>query len=404
MISVFAAVMISLPWMSEAGEPDADAKLQPKFAVSSIAKAVREYVRQGDAALSGGPKAIAERQELSRRIAAEFASEPLTTWESPGNAAELMRFVLFGGSSEILKKALEAGSFPQPFARTAMGIVAFSERRLDVAREYLIESPGAVLPDQVEDPLALIKGTLLSASDADKAIAYFRRTELAAPGTALEEAAMRQHVMTLIRHGRVSTALDKLKVYVRRFPNSIYWRQFRTVAAKTLARSTGFDAADFSRLNGESFSAVSLRKLREFALEVCKQLVMVGSLESALLVIDSAMGKLDQSSDLRRSAELYRNLAAAIVADPRAAERGLRALDIKGFPEDEQSLVNAGIAMALNVQKGYRNPTPASSDGPAIPRHPPVDVQRVQPLPDQLNERAKGAMELAQKKLNEARP
>ncbi len=315
-----------------------------------------------------------------------------------------MRYVLFGGTATNLKKLVEAGTFPKEYEQAAKGIIAFSERQLDLAREYLIETPIDNLPGHLEEALGLIKGTLLASGDADKAIAEFRKVELAAPGTALEEAAIRQHAMTLIRHGRIKAALDKIRLYVRRYPQSIYWKQFHAVCATGVAKSASFDPADIAAIERAGWSPIGLYRFREFSVAVGKQLVLAGSFEAARSVLAPSVESLDRSTDLWRLADLYHNLAGAVGADPSSALAALRAVAVERLPDQERSLVKAGISVASDVKTGYRRNGVSGAHEETSKRPGQEAIDRIQPLPGALKDRVMESMELARSKLAEVNP
>lgn len=403
MLLLFATVLISLPWFSDSDNVPAEPVARPELAIRPISKLVRDFMRQGDAALSGQPKAIQDRQALAKRVAEVLAAQPASTWATEEGAMELMRFVLLGGSPQVLKRILDAGGLPQKFEQAANGIVAFSERQLDDAREFLTEDSGEPLPVEIEDALALIKGALLSAKDPERAIGYLRRTLLAAPGTALEEAALRQYAVILIRQGRIDQGIEKLQVYVRRYPHSIYWSQFCSVAATVLAESTKFDPAELAAIEEGAASSTGRDKLREFAVVVGKQLVLHGSFERASVVLKSVVGNLEPTSHLWPIAKRYLGLAEAVGSEPRMALNNLQAIDLTQLPADERALVQAGISIASDVLTGYSGADDVIERG-RVSRSLSVEVDSVQQLPLELHGRVKGAIELAQKTLREVQP
>ncbi|MBY0226789.1 MAG: hypothetical protein K2Q28_13370 [Hyphomicrobium sp.] len=292
---------------------------------------------------------------------------------------------------------------PRKFEQAANGLVAFSERRLDDARESLIEDAGEPLPVDIEDALALIKGALLSAKDPERAIGYLRRTQLAAPGTALEEAALRQYIIILFRQSRIDRGIEKLKVYVRRYPKSIYWSQFCSVAATVLAENTNFEPAEFSEMDDGAASSTSRDRLQEFSVFVGKQLVLYGSFDKASAVLKSVVGRLEPTSNLWRIAKRYLSLAEAVGSEPRVALKSLQGIDLIQLPADERALIRAGISIAHDVLTGYSGADEVTTRG-RVSRSRSVEIESVQPLSLELHGRVKGAIELAQKMLDQVQP
>ena len=398
-----AGLMFGLAWLSSDASPAAETP--SALALNPITSAVRDYLRRGDAALVGHPAAVQERQELGRKISESFAAEPQSTWQIRENAADLLKFVLFGGPASVLGSAVAQGAIPKEYETTARGVIAFSNRDLDLARKYLIETAPDLLPHDVEEPLALVRGTLLAPVQPEKAMLHFRRVQLVAPGTALEEAALRQHVLVLVRNKNVSEGIAKLATYLRRFPASIYWLQFAGTVATGLVRADDLRIADLLSGSQELILAASKDRYHQFLLEVSKRLIVAGSFEKAAELSAYVGGNSDPLSRVGQIAYLYKNVCDAVTASSELALKNLRAVELSRYSKEEQDLVRAGIAIATEVQSGYRlngeqpPPTASQQNAPA-----PDVVQAIQPIPVDLNDKVSAAMESAKEKLSEVQP
>lgn len=396
---LIAAVMVSLPWV--ATDQVAPAETRPSYTISHISRVVRDFLRVGDAALSGTTADLDRRSQVMRDVSEQFRREPKETWHQIGNAAELLRFVLFGGSAAVLKRAVEDDSFPKEFVNSARGIIAFSERNLELAKAHLLDTEPVLLPQYVEEPLALVRGTLLATKNSNAAISYFRRVQLAAPGTALEEAALRQNVLALIRNRQISDSITMMTVYLRRFPGTIYWRQFSGVAAAGLAAELRDEVPDLLAKT-QSVSTVALQRYREFLLEISKCLLMEGQFDKAFAIADFLVRELEPTSEMWRRADLYRNLSEAAQPNSEAALGRLLVLDRARYSSQEQKLIEAGIAIASAVKGGYQVGPGAALSRAALPTPPVPNFQMS--LPDDVTDRVDAAMKTAQKSIEEAQP
>jgi chemotaxis protein MotC len=375
------------------------------FTVVPIAAALREFVRRGDAALTGDTDVVHERQELGRTISEEFAAEPPSIWENQGNAAELLKFVLFGGPGGVLEKAIEQGVFPKQYETTARGLVAFSRRDLELARKYLTGDARDELPSDVRDPLALVRGTLISATDPEQAIRHFRHVQLVAPGTALEEAALRQHVMVLLRQKNIADAVTKIAVYLRRFPASIYWTQFAGTAATAAVRIGDLAPSDLLSVSTEITVPARRSRYHEFLLEISKRLIGAGAFEKAAEISAHVAEKSVTNERHWHVAQLYKSVCAAVTASSGDALAQLRSLDASHFTSEEKALMSAGIEIGSDVQKGYRVASGEPQSSTARQQAPAAeDVQAIRALPDDLDGKVNSALAAAREKLSEVRP
>ena len=375
------------------------------FTVGPVTAALREFVRQGDAALTGDTGVVHERQELGRAISEKFAAEPASIWENQDNAAELLKFVLFGGPGGVLEKALEQGVFPKQYETTARGLVAFSRRDLELARKYLTGKARDDLPSDVEDPLALVRGTLISATDPEQAIRDFRHVQLVAPGTALEEAALRQHVMVLLRQKNIVDAIAKIVAYLRRFPASIYWTQFAGTAATAAVRIGDLAPVDLLSVSPEIAVPVRRSRYHDFLLEISKRLIGAGAFAKAAEISAHVAEKSVANERHWHVAHLYKSVCDAVTASSGEALARLRTLDAAHFTNDEKALMRAGIEIASDVQNGYRLASGGPPSATAGQRAPaPHDVQAIRALPAELDGKVNSALAAAREKLSEVRP
>jgi chemotaxis protein MotC len=366
-------VMISLPWVSSEAEVSADPLPQPKqeFKLSEIQRKVRAFRVIGDQFLTGEPEAYKKRQALSLVLSEELLSQPLETWKRVQDAEALMSFVLFGGRAEALDKALASGNLPEPLKDVAYGLSAYAGRRLDLARTHFENVDFLNMSDALRAPLKLVQGTLLAETKPDEALALFESVRLLQPGTALEEAAMRQQALVLIKKENIKEAVALIGSYTRRYPKSVYWQQFHTVAAEALSELPFSDVEALARELDNVPGETGANRFRDFLVETNRHLLEKGEFERAKRLADAILQASQIGSQAWHRAKLYSLVSRALFDDPSEVREEILMLDRKQYSDDERALIEASLGVTDKIIEGYKVDLSAAS--PANPTDLPLE-------------------------------
>src|SRR5690606_33344903 len=111
------------------------------------------------------------------------------------------------------------------------GALAYAEGRDDEARAHLLGVDARRLDPGLAGAVALVQSALVADTDPKRASEFLDQARLLAPGTLVEEAALRRQILLLPSIGQLHR-LVLLTRYVRRFGKSYYARAFwRQLAA-----------------------------------------------------------------------------------------------------------------------------------------------------------------------------
>ena len=355
MISGLLIILISLPWFSSDAEEAPEPAPEPKreFRVSEIQRKVREFRLLGDQFLSGDPDAYRKRQSVSKALSEELAVQPPEVWKRPPDVEALMLFVLFGGRAEPLLKAIDSGNLPDPWKEAARAISAYAERQLDLARSHFKNVTMTDLPESLRAPLKLVQGTLLAETQPEEAKALFESVRLLEPGTALEEAAMRQQALLLLKQEKIKEATLLIANYTRRYPRSVYWQQFQTVAVQALSEAPLGDELAIVKAIDTIPTVSGADRYRDFLAEASRQILEDGHFESARKIAEATMAVSQSGSQAWHRAKLYSLVAKALFEDPSSVRQELVALDRRSYRSDEQALIDAAIKITDRIIEGY---------------------------------------------------
>ena len=157
-----------------------------------------------------------------------------STWQYERNLDAVAVYLLIGGDVELGYKALQKSQLDRPHKLLLEAAVAYSER--DIAKSYRLMSriDHMSLPPSMAGQVALAKAMVFSSADLETAADYLQQARRLAPGTLIEEAALRRAM-------RVSAELNSMKdlryfarTYQHRFQSSHYFTDFCVMQASGL--------------------------------------------------------------------------------------------------------------------------------------------------------------------------
>lgn len=323
---------------------------------------------QDDIAL-GSSSALAAQRILSERIAAELQKNNGTTLAEPANARALLAYSLTGAGPIEVRASAEKAQFPPPYDSLMAGALAYLEGRQTDALRHFGDVDVISLPAAIAGPVRLALAALHVKDDPRQALEHLAFAQHAAPGTLVEEAALRRAVLISAELNDFPRFEGYTNRYLRKFRQSAYAGNFRKRLASALTRMsfldspTAFDALD------TVLAPMSEDGRREIYLDLARSAVENG--RSGIAANAAALSRASappDSLDARRAA-LY--AAAADVVDPSRNEAALLALgtiDVTALPEGDRVLRTAALRLGqavANIPDPSRGRLVAPADGEA---------------------------------------
>lgn len=157
-----------------------------------------------------------------------------SVFDDDRNVDAALIYAMSGGNPETLEYLV---------ARDVNG--HFDNRISDVLRKYLsgkgllvakslVETANEYKDKKIGPYLALVGGNVTIAKSPMEALKLYDQARLTAPGTIVEEAALRRSVSICVEAGMVDKGLDYSQRYVRRFLHSPYASQFADLFVRLL--------------------------------------------------------------------------------------------------------------------------------------------------------------------------
>jgi chemotaxis protein MotC len=306
-----------------------------------------------DQIAQGSSEALAAQRVLRREIDRSFAAAAATVWQDERNAAAAVTYVLSGGPPLVLRALQTLDPKPAIDPHLIAGVLAYAEGNETEANEHLAELDVARMAPSMGAQLALAKSALAVRNDPVAAMRFLAVARLLAPGTLVEEAALRREIFVADRL-KDSKAVEELaRQYLARFRNSVYAGNFRNRFAAAVSRiNFGKDQPDFSRLE-DLLLLVEPEARGQLYLTVALAAVVKGNSDAGAFAAERALALAPADSKEEARAQLYR--AASMLADPKAFDAAVAAMERSNrnlLGSSDQSLHDTVAATIAGIRAG----------------------------------------------------
>ena len=189
----------------------------------------------------GDADAHAVQQKMMTELRAHFVTADPEVWREPRNLRAIALYGFSGGDPNVLRPIVGLSGLPEPEADLARAALAYSEGRNEGAREILDRVNARKSDPTTAGTVALVQAALVDKSDPDKALILLDQARLLAPGTLIEESALRRQILLLSSVGRFDEIDRLLRRYVRQFGKSYFARAFWHNCPRLPALSVGMN-------------------------------------------------------------------------------------------------------------------------------------------------------------------
>lgn len=325
----------------------ANDRASPSELVRSL-RASQDKVALGDTDAYDAQRALLV--DIGQRL---LAMRP-EVWKEPGNARAAIAFVLSGGDARLLRRLLALGSLPGVSDKLVQGVLAHGEGRAGEAAELLLPINARSLDPSIAGHVALVQAELAGKKDARKSIAFLDDARLLAPGTLIEEAALRRQVGVVAATGEFDRFEMLATNYMHRFPRSVYAGAFRRQFAADIASRNDAEQAGRLQSLAAVLEALGPDERRDAYLSIAREALARGKVELARFAAGGAAGLAQTEAADGRRAKLYEAAALVATADFETAMSTLQALDEARLADEDLALLEAARAVGAEVSR----PTP----------------------------------------------
>jgi chemotaxis protein MotC len=257
--------------------------------------------------------------------------------------------VLSGGDPHVLEKLLRLSTGQeQTLVRAAL---AYGENRNAEANELLAEMDPRKLDASIAGHIALVRSELVAKKDPDKALALLADARLLAPGTMIEEAALRRESSLAAERGDSDRFEALTMQYVRRFANSVHMINFRRQLAVNVAmHGMADDALRRSRVQTMLATLAPVQQ-QEVYLSVAWDGVKAGKVELVRWAAGIAASLATEGSAQQFRSRLCEAAVLVVTDDFDKGLAALQSMPTEKLDAEEEDHLSAALRVAREVRR-----------------------------------------------------
>jgi len=314
-----------------------------------------------DSVTMGDHSATEMQRFLLQTIDERLKSAPSAIFKDPRNVDAALVYAMSGGNPATLELLV---------ARDVDG--NFDSRVADILRKYLsgkgtlvAQSIAAMVPEyrgtRIGAYLALIGGNVTIPRDPVAALGFYDIARLEAPGTIVEEAALRRSLAIAVEDGDAGRGVEYAQRYARRFLHSPYASQFADLLVSLVVKrvdSIGHDTIEetFAMMDAERQKEAYLRLSRLAAISGKDSLARMAALKAKTL-------SPDMPDQPQVQANLYESLSNIGTPDVVSAIETIGQIPEAQLSDRDRALRDAARAIADQV---VRPPSPQPGADPGV--------------------------------------
>lgn len=317
------------------------AGLQPYQMVRSL-QLVQDRIAGGDHA------ALPMQRKLLELVDARLRGAGNDEFRERRNFQAMMIYAMSGGNPSTIADLLARMDIDEADRAAGAGVLGYLTGNVAQAREAMAAIEPARYPAELAAFLALVKGSVVAGEDAAAGIAMLDEARLAAPGTLVEEAALRRTIALASGAGDAEKFMSASEQYARRFLRSPYASQF----AESFV--SGMIALDREKLDLRRIEQTVAWMTREQATTVYLRLARNAAIDGDAELLEFATrhtaGEDDTTpEELDPRSELYSSISSVTSDTVDEVLSRLDELDATQLSSRDRALLRAARTVAAEV-------------------------------------------------------
>lgn len=317
---------------------------------------VRSMRMLQDQVASGKPEALPMLNRVLGHIAGQLRQARPEVWDKPANAYAIFIYLLNGGNPDVVRGIIATLKPDQIDPKLIAGSLAYADGDALRTVENFQQLPSN-MPSELIASIYLVTASQLASIDAITALTRLDYIRLNAPGTLLEEAALRRGLTIAAGLGDTDKVRTFARNYLQRFELSPYSEDFfRQLVDALLKLRNKISDEDVEEMASLAWPGARL----PFYLRIARGSIVSGDLSRARFASEHAAALATSLKADDTQAKLY--LAVSNVGSDKTGEAGRI---LSGLPKDrlhgrDIKLLEAATAMAGRImQQPELNPTPS---------------------------------------------
>jgi len=222
----FLALYLGLNTVAAAGEA-VSGLAQPYELVRSL-QSLQDKIATGSTVMQDA------RPALMNRVADNFKAAPDSVWQDMRNQRAAVIYLLNGGDRNLVRGIYAKGVMTNADTALLEGALAYVGGDLEKAAKFWEKRDVFTLPASLASHVAFARAALALKDNPQQAIRFLDIARLLAPGTLIEEAAIRRELSLLRGEDNAPTLLWLATQYMQRFGASLYADEVRKRLVRVL--------------------------------------------------------------------------------------------------------------------------------------------------------------------------
>ena len=301
----------------------------PSCAADGAISAMVDQLQRIQVEMAQGEKTAYSRQVAQlKAIAQAIASAKPETWKDKREADALVVYILSGGALADVVPLLRDERLAESERDLARGALAYMTNHEADAFDLLNKVDLDALDLRLAGQVAFARSVLEAKRDPNAALPLLDWARLVAPGSLVEEAALRREIALLAQEHDAERVALLTRQYAQRFSTSIYAPDFfhqlaRMVAVDGLADNT----ENYQRLSAAAASLPADAR-RDFLLTLAKAAIVNARFDAASAAAHEALRGAPPEGPVAARARLYSDAARLMFEEHDAAAADLQTLQL----------------------------------------------------------------------------
>jgi chemotaxis protein MotC len=312
-------------------------------------KMVRSLQFVQDSVVLGDHSAGEMQRHLLALIDQRLRSADKEVFNDRRNVDAALIYAMSGGNPETLALLMRGEGREFFNAELAGALTTYftgnPEKASGKLRKLLRDFKGS----SIESYLTLVAANVTATKNAEAALKLFDWARLLAPGTIIEESALRRATHIASTAGLIDQALDNSERYVRRYLHSPYASQFVDIFVYAVVNHS--DEVDAARME-YILSLMDIPRQREIYLRMARMSTIAGKERLALLAAGRAEALSGEKRDIVRDlAGFYKGVASVPTDNLSEAIEAIASIPDAKLSERDQALRDAARIIADEVTR-----------------------------------------------------
>jgi len=300
--------IISPAYNPEVRDSDAQLAASAHDKIKSPVEMIRTIEILQDQVAAGKKPVEAAMPAVMNQIAERLITADPVVWKDSKNVQALVIYLFSGGQPRVARKVLEYDELPSADRKLLDAAYAYTIGNRTKAAKILRAIDPNTLPSFLGAHIALIKALVVVEKEPANAMRYLDLARILAPGTLIEEAALRREIFLAESSHKFSKFFFLSGQYTRRFHNSIYFDNFYKHFVNSVVSLSLNEGTELLSQQEEILSALSTRQQVEIYLAIAYQNLLCGRVDQVTYAL-SRIRALGPRSAINSEREvIYQNI------------------------------------------------------------------------------------------------